>query len=105
MARRRSVPSSISSMISTEKQQPEAAVLSSPLAGDAVALPSVGAASLWLTWPRSFWLFLAGVIALYAPTLAHAAYVWSTNDSYAHGFIVLPVSLYLIWNQRERIAR
>jgi len=31
--------------------------------------------------------------------------IWSRSETFAHGFLILPISLWLIWNMRDRIAR
>ena len=30
---------------------------------------------------------------------------WSTNDSFSHGFLILPIALWLTWRLRQRLAR
>lgn len=54
-------------------------------------------------WPGAMWAFLAGVALVYAPIISNAAVQWMTNDSYAHGFFIFPVSLFLLWMQKEKI--
>ena len=56
-----------------------------------------------LAWPDAMWLFLAGVALVYAPIIWDAAKQWYTNDSYAHGFFIFPVSIGLLWMRRDRI--
>jgi exosortase B len=49
---------------------------------------------------KTWWPILAGLLVLYVPTywlLAHG--LWNSDD-YAHGPIVLAVTLFLIWQQR-----
>lgn len=31
--------------------------------------------------------------------------VWVTSDEYSHGFLILPVSIFLVWRQREALSR
>ena len=31
--------------------------------------------------------------------------IWSRSETFAHGFLILPISLWLVWNQREKIAQ
>ncbi len=92
-------------MISTDDK---AAAMQSSLSGT-VSIPAgtarSGIGARLLEWPGSFWLFVLSLAVLYAPTLAHAEYEWATNDSYAHGFIIFPVAIYLVWNQRSEVAR
>ena len=54
---------------------------------------------------KNWWPILLGLLVLYVPTywmLAHD--LWNTED-YAHGPIVLVVTLYLIWQQRTIFLR
>lgn len=56
--------------------------------------------------PRSrlpLWLAVAAVawvLALYAPTISTMVGIWYRSDTFAHGFVVLPISLFLIWRAR-----
>lgn len=56
-------------------------------------------------WPGTAWIFLAGVAALYAPTLAGAVNAWMKNDNYAHGFFVFPLVVFILWLQKDEIRR
>ncbi|MFO1338065.1 MAG: exosortase B [Burkholderiaceae bacterium] len=62
--------------------------------------PQAGASAAW--WP---WVFaLAGLAALYLPTLHDlATTIWSTEDQ-AHGRIVAVVCAWLFWRQRQAFA-
>lgn len=54
---------------------------------------------------KTWWPILFGLLVLYVPTywtLAHG--IWNSDD-YAHGPIVLVVTLYLIWQQRAVFMR
>lgn len=54
---------------------------------------------------KAWWPIILGLLVLYVPTywmLAHG--IWNTDD-YAHGPIVLVVTLYLIWQQRAVFMR
>ncbi len=57
-----------------------------------------------LTWPGTMYLFLAGVALIYAPIIAGAADQWLHNDNYAHGLFIFPVSIFLLWMQKDKIA-
>jgi EpsI family protein len=54
-------------------------------------------------WPWSMWLFLAGVALVYAPIIVGAAGQWISNDNYAHGFFIFPVSIFLLWMRKDQI--
>ncbi len=40
---------------------------------------------------------------LYCSTLRELAGIWLRDEDYSHGFLILPVSLYLIWRKRREI--
>ena len=44
------------------------------------------------------WLF-----AWHLETAASAVSIWNRSETYAHGFLIFPISAYLIWLQREKI--
>lgn len=47
---------------------------------------------------------LAGVfMLLYAPTFRALYETWKTEEDYSHGFLIIPISLYLIWKKREEL--
>jgi len=55
------------------------------------ALPAI--AALWLA-----------IALLYRDTLLAMTDVWSRSDTFAHGWVVAPISLWLIWRQRKLLA-
>ncbi len=55
------------------------------------ALPAI--AALWLA-----------IALLYRDTLLAMTDVWSRSDTFAHGWVVAPISLWLIWRQRRHLA-
>lgn len=42
---------------------------------------------------------------LYAPVLSHLVGQWLRDPNYSHGFFVPAFSLYVIWNERERLRK
>ncbi len=47
---------------------------------------------------------LAGaLVALYWSVFPRLLRQWATNDDYTHGFLILPLALYFVWNGRERL--
>jgi len=47
---------------------------------------------------------LTAVLAyLYAPAFSALVYTWWARDEYSHGFLIIPISLYLIWLRREKL--
>ena len=47
------------------------------------------------------WLLVA---ALLQPTFMSMFDIWERSETYAHGFIILPISLWLVWRDRARLA-
>ena len=48
------------------------------------------------------WLALG---LLYADTVATMVAIWYRSETFAHAFLVLPISAWLIWRQRAQLAR
>jgi len=63
-------------------------------------------ASYALEW-RYAALWLAAAVVAYgvafAQTIAGMAHVWNTNATFSHGYLVLPIALILVWNERRRL--
>lgn len=59
-------------------------------------------------WPRAA-LALAAlgmvVAALYWETYASMVKIWERSETFAHGYLILPISLFLIWRKRDELAR
>jgi len=47
------------------------------------------------------WLVVA---ALLQPTFLSMVDIWDRSETYAHGFVILPISLWLVWRDRQRLA-
>ena len=50
-------------------------------------------------------LLVAVLLALYAPVLVRLVRQWYTDPDYSHGFLVPFLSLYLIWEKRDKLAQ
>lgn len=66
--------------------------------------PSVPAAGfarllLWLV-PTLLWL-----VAWYWPSASQVARIWWHSETYAHGLVVLPVFVWLLWDRRASLAQ
>lgn len=44
------------------------------------------------------------ILGLYRETALSMAVIWARSETFAHGFLVLPISLWLIWRIRNRLA-
>ncbi|MGP9801163.1 exosortase A [Rheinheimera sp. NSM] len=49
--------------------------------------------ALLLLWLVAFWSTLSSMVE-----------IWQRSDTFAHGFLIFPISLYLIWQKRQHIA-
>jgi EpsI family protein len=50
-------------------------------------------------------LLIAILLLLYARVLRDLADLWWTRDDYMHGFLILPLSLFLVWTRRAALRR
>ncbi|MBN7797448.1 exosortase A [Parahaliea mediterranea] len=48
--------------------------------------------------------YIVAVLACFWPTLMGMVDIWSRSDTFAHGFLVGPISAWLVWRQREGLA-
>lgn len=49
-------------------------------------------------------LILIGVPLAFWGTTQSAADIWISNETFTHGFLILPITLWLIWGQRDTLA-
>ena len=57
-------------------------------------------------WAAPLWTTLAlvlGVIAVYHQTFGSMVSQWWVSETYAHGFLILPITLYMLWDGRARL--
>ena len=50
-------------------------------------------------------LGLLALAAVYHETLASMARIWWRSETFAHGFLIFPISAWLVWRQRATLAR
>jgi len=51
-------------------------------------------------------LTIAGaVILMYLPILIGLVEDWYIDDNYSHGFLIIPISAWLIWRKREELRK
>lgn len=48
---------------------------------------------------------LLAVLAIYADTARSIVSIWNSSETFAHGYIILPISLWLIWRRRAELGR
>jgi exosortase len=49
--------------------------------------------------------WVAAIAALYGRVFIKLGHDWIADDSYSHGWLVLPIAAWLVWRQRERLQR
>ncbi|MCA1651640.1 MAG: exosortase/archaeosortase family protein, partial [Acidobacteria bacterium] len=49
-------------------------------------------------------LAVSGFVVLYVNVVAKLIHDWATDDNYSHGFLIVPIALYLAWERRARLA-
>jgi exosortase A len=62
-------------------------------------------ASPWRTALPVLVALLAAIGLLYRHTALAMVEIWERNNTFAHAWLVLPISLWLVWRQRERLSR
>lgn len=72
--------------------------------------PAVGAmadadAAAWRLPLLLLGLSLAVLLYLYQSTVASMVAIWWRSETFAHGFLILPISLYLVWTKRQALER
>ena len=50
-------------------------------------------------------IFFIAILIVYHETTGSMVAIWSRSETFAHGFLILPISLWLVWSQRGSIAR
>jgi len=50
-------------------------------------------------------LLIAGFIIAFFPVLKKLVLNWSTSDDYSHGFLIIPLSLYIVWSKKEILKK
>ena len=49
-------------------------------------------------------LIAACFVLAFHSTLSGLLNAWAANEDYSHGFLIIPISLYLIWRKRQELA-
>jgi len=59
----------------------------------------------WRTALLALGVLLVGIVLLYLDTAIVMVGIWSRSETFAHAFLVPPISLWLIWRRRELLAQ
>lgn len=67
-------------------------------------VPAGGISDVWkqcLLWGA---IGLAGILTLHSDTALRAIDLWSSSSAYNYAFLIIPISAYLVWEERSRLA-
>ena len=63
-------------------------------------------------WSRSWTVALAAIcgyalwlVLWYRETVESMVSIWYRSDTFAHGFVILPIALWLVWRKRHELSR
>jgi exosortase len=56
------------------------------------------------TW-TAIVLVVAGFALLYRQVIAKLVMDWYNDDNYSHGFLIVPLALYFVWERREKLRK
>ena len=46
---------------------------------------------------------IIGLVVVYLPMLRKLVYDWGHDDNYSHGFLIVPIAAYLVWERRAEL--
>ena len=49
-------------------------------------------------------LLTCGVVLVYWQVLRKLVYDWGNDGNYSHGFLIIPLALYFVWERRARLT-
>lgn len=67
--------------------------------------PPRNAREVWRAPLIAVMLAVLALFAFYWETIASMAAIWSRSETFTHGYLILPISLFLIWQRRHELAR
>jgi exosortase A len=74
------------------------------LAGAVHRYHELTAATAWRGAAIAIAALFACTLAVYASTAGAMVEIWRRSDTFTHGFVVLPISLWLVWTMRTELA-
>ncbi len=65
---------------------------------------SIESISDWRVATVFLFTIYVAIAWLFWPTIGSMVDVWNNSETYTHGYIILPISLWLVWNKRHVLA-
>lgn len=59
----------------------------------------------WRYAGAAFLMAYLGIMLLMLPTVESFVRIWSGGQTYNHGFVIMPISLWLVWKKRRELAK
>lgn len=72
--------------------------------GESATFP-VAVANGWRTALPLLVFAVVAILAIYWQTAESIEAIWSRSETFAHGYLIIPISLWLIWTKRKEVAR
>lgn len=69
-----------------------------------IQLDKASQAKVWRQALTSLLLIFALILTLYRETVFAMVIIWYRSATFTHGFVVLPIVLWLVWRKREQLA-
>src|SRR3569623_193450 len=76
-----------------------------PLSLSLPTAPDGGRAHVWRAPLAMVSVAVLALFGIYWETEASMVAVWSRSETFTHGFLILPISLFLVWQRRGELAR
>jgi len=81
-----------------------ASSLSDPRLASARLATAPDARATWRQAVVALAVVILAILGLYASTAASMARTWANSETFAHGFVVVPIVLWLVWRMRGTLA-
>ena len=76
-----------------------------PLSLSLPTAPDGGRGHVWRAPLAMVSVAVLALFGFYWETVASMVAIWSRSETFTHGFLILPISLFLVWQRRGELAR
>lgn len=67
---------------------------------------TIGVPRAVTSWPAALWataIAVVGILAIHWETAASIVAIWIRSETFAHCFVIVPLSVWLVWRERESL--